>query len=75
MRNADNIFMMMLLQVPEADAGHRRDLRQQADLHLQDRGPGHRDPAQPHSVIGILHKYQGMILIVDGAGQDIIYTI
>ena len=56
MRHEDNIFM---LQVPEADAGDRRDLRQQADLHRQDREPGPGHSAQPHPVSGLLHHHQG----------------
>ena len=56
MRHEDNIYMM---QVPEADAGDRRDLRQQADLHSQDREPGAVHPAQPHPVPGLLHHHQG----------------
>ena len=47
----------ILLQVPEADAGDRRDVPQQADLHLEDRGPGPGNPAQPHPVTGILHHH------------------
>ena len=56
MRHEDNIYMM---KVPEADAGDRRDLRQQADLHSQDREPGPVHPAQPHPVSGLLHHHQG----------------
>ena len=48
-----------MLQVPEADAGDRRDLHQQADLHRQDREPGPGHPAQPHPVSGLLHHHQG----------------
>ena len=53
MRTRDNILM----QVPQADAGDRRDVPQQADLHLEDRGPGPGNPAQPHPVTGILHYH------------------
>ena len=56
----DNIFWS---QVPEADAGDRGDLRQQADLHLEDRRAGPGDPAQSHPVTSILHHYQGSFFI------------
>ena len=53
-----------MLQVPEADAGDRRDLRQQTDLHRQDWKPGPGRPAQPHPVPGLLHHHQGTSYIL-----------